>query len=170
MRSRFGVCRGKEHDLMSYALVGKAIRATAESTGCGVRIGGVDDAAEREADRMADEVTRGGVIDSRWSFARIGIASGLQRKCSCGGSGDGDCKCDEHKEDKEVRRKAVRRSSGLALNERPSPIVRDVLRSAGHPLDNSTRHFFERGFNTHFGRLRVHFARQPSKWARTLRE
>ncbi len=153
---------------MSYALLGKANRATAESTRCGVRIGGVDDAAEREADRMADEVTRGGVIDSRWSFARIGIASGLQRKCSCGGSGDGDCKCDEHKEDKEVRRKAVSRSSGLALNERPSPIVRDVLRSAGHPLDNSTRHFFERRFNHDFGSVRFHFDSQASKSARSI--
>src|SRR5260221_13570644 len=126
---------------MSYALLGKANRATAESTRCGVRIGGVDDAAEREADRMADEVTRGGVIDSRWSFARIGIASGLQRKCSCGGFGDGDCKCGGEKEEKEGRGEAVNGASGLALNEHPSPSRRDGPRVGVHPLGNFTRRF-----------------------------
>src|SRR5258708_20202777 len=123
MRSRFGVCRGKEHDLMSYALLGKANRATAESTRCGVRIGGVDDAAEREADRMADEVTRGGVIDSRWSFARIGIASGLQRKCSCGGTGDSDCKVDAIKEVMIGWREAGTPWYSLSLPQPPLPIL-----------------------------------------------
>ena len=151
---------------MTYASLAKVNAATAQSTRCGLRIGAVDDAAEREADRMADEVTRGAVIDSRWSFARIGIAPGLQRKCSCGGSGDGDCKCEEQKEDKEVRRKAVSRSSGL--NERASPIVRDVLRSSGHALDSSRRHFFEQRFNHDFSNVRIHFDSQASKSARSI--
>ena len=153
---------------MSYALLAKGKRATAESTRCRLRIGGVDDAADREADRMADEVTRGGTIDSRWSFARIGIAPGLQRKCSCGGSGDAECKCEEHKEHNEVRRKAVSRSSGPALNKHASPIVRDVLRSSGHRLDNSTRHFFEQRFNHDFASVRLHFDSQASKSARSI--
>ena len=70
----------------------------------------------------------------------------LQRKCSCGGSG----KCDECK-----KQKLQRRASGPEPEQVP-PLVQDVLRSPGRPLDAATRDFMEPRFGHDFGGVRVH--------------
>ena len=80
----------------------------------------------------------------------------IQRKCACGGSGGlaGDCEtCDQKKlslqrstQDAEV---ATRNSVGVP------PIVHDVLRSPGQPLDSETRAFMEPRFGHHFSRVQV---------------
>jgi peptidoglycan/xylan/chitin deacetylase (PgdA/CDA1 family) len=56
----------------------------------------------------------------------------LQRKCGCGGT-----------------------CGGCAKNEAP-PIVHDVVRSQGRPLDASTRSYMEPRFGADFSRVRVH--------------
>ena len=70
---------------MSYALLAKkeaapAARAKASSKAAssGLRIGDPDDALEREADRVADEVMAGGRMRSGWSLARMTIETRSQ--------------------------------------------------------------------------------------------
>lgn len=74
----------------------------------------------------------------------------LQRKCACTGSG-GKCE-DCKKKETTVQRSARGQSSPAAV----PPIVHEVLRSPGQPLDATTRAFFEPQFGHDFGRVRVH--------------
>ena len=82
----------------------------------------------------------------------------LQRKCACGGSGgssgssgsSGDCS--ECKKKKTLQRRAT---SGAQAGIAP-PIVHEVLRSPGQPLEAQTRSFFEPRFGHDFSRVRIH--------------
>src|SRR5205823_3494774 len=69
----------------------------------------------------------------------------LQRKCACGGSCD-DCR----------KKKLQRRANSASSPAAAPPIVHDVLRSPGQPLDQATRSFFEPRFGHNFGNVRVH--------------
>jgi hypothetical protein len=51
-----------------------------------------------------------------------------------------------------MRRRAGAFAGGVAV----PPIVHDVLRSSGHPLDEGTRTFFETRFGHDFSRIRIH--------------
>jgi len=79
----------------------------------------------------------------------------LQRKFACGGSASAGGECEEcKKRTGSLERKAA---SGYPQSGDSSlPIVRDVLGSAGQPLDDATRLFFEPRFGHDFGRVRVH--------------
>jgi hypothetical protein len=70
----------------------------------------------------------------------------LQRKCGCGGSCGGD-------EKEQLQRSSRSDAMGGAL---APPIVHDVLRSSGEPLDRSTREQFEPKFGRDFSNVRVH--------------
>jgi hypothetical protein len=48
------------------------------------------------------------------------------------------------------------------------PIVHDVLRSAGQPMDEGTRHFMEPRFGTEFGQVRVHVGERPAASAQAV--
>src|SRR5262249_25598555 len=79
----------------------------------------------------------------------------LQRKCACGGTAAaaGDC---EGCRKKKLQRKVTQPST---LNPQLSgvpPIVHEVLRLRGQPLDQATRAFMEPRFGHHFGNVRVH--------------
>jgi hypothetical protein len=85
------------------------------------------------------------------------VAAGvLHRKCACGGSAGLSGQCQDC-QDKSLQRKA---SGSNEVSEAP-PIVHEVLRSEGQPLDSETRATFEPRFGHDFGRVRVHDA-QPS--------
>jgi hypothetical protein len=72
----------------------------------------------------------------------------LQRKCACGGT----CpKCEAERNATLHRRAAVQGKPGTA-----PPIVRDVLRSPGQPLDPATRAYMEPRFGHDFSQVRVH--------------
>src|SRR6185437_14377403 len=73
----------------------------------------------------------------------------LRRKCACGGSGGsgGDCA--------DCKKKLQRRAAGQGPEMAP-PIVHDVLRSPGQPLDGATRSYFEPRFRHDFSSVRVH--------------
>jgi hypothetical protein len=96
-------------------------------------IGRSDDPSEREADHVAERVMR---------MPEPSAAHGLlQRKCAS---------CEE--EDK-----VQRKTSGNSMNgAAPPPVVHDVLRTPGQPLDVSTRGFMERRFGYDFGDVRIH--------------
>lgn len=81
-----------------------------------------------------------------------GGGSSLQRQCACGTHTLGD-RCDSCKGGAGLlQRKAVGRGG---YPEVP-PIVHDVLRSPGQPLDAATRAFFEPRFGQDFSLVRVH--------------
>jgi hypothetical protein len=82
-----------------------------------------------------------------------GASAVLQGKCACGsGGGGGDC-AECKKKETDLQRKPVSSSkSGSGV----PPIVHDVLRSPGQPLEAQTRAFFEPRFGHEFGNVRVH--------------
>jgi hypothetical protein len=75
----------------------------------------------------------------------------LQRKCACGGTPgvDGECAACH------ARRLSLQRQS-ISGPEAAPPIVHEVLRSPGQPLDPATRAFMEPRFGHDFSRVRVH--------------
>ncbi|HSZ60714.1 MAG TPA: DUF4157 domain-containing protein [Terriglobales bacterium] len=98
------------------------------------------DRYEQEADRVAEQVMRmpesAAAPDTR--------ASGkdevnLLRKCA-------ECEKEE-----KLQRKEIAEGTGLA-----PPIVHEILRSPGQPLDTSARAFFEPRFGYDFRQVRVH--------------
>jgi hypothetical protein len=138
-----------------------ARKAQAPSAAPPLKIGQPDDAFEHEADRTADEVMSGTGPRAQWSFSRMSIAPPVQRKCACGGSGDGECEdCKEQK----LQRKA----SGAAEMGHAPAIVHDVLRSSGAPLDRATRSFFEPRFGHDFGNVRIHTGAQAAASAQAV--
>ncbi|PWB58135.1 MAG: hypothetical protein C3F18_03020 [Nitrosomonadales bacterium] len=89
------------------------------------------------------------------SFTSLRI--GLQRKCA-----DDDCA--------ERRKKLSLQRSSINLAE-PSevpPIVHDVLRSPGQPLDTTTRAFMEPRFGHDFSQVRVHTDAKAAESARAV--
>jgi hypothetical protein len=110
------------------------------------------DQYEQEADHVADQVMRMPDSDfaARWSPASVATPL-VQRACACGGSGT---ECEECKERKDgpLQRKAT---GELAENGAP-PIVHEVLRSPGQPLDHATRAYFEPRFGYNLEQVRVH--------------
>jgi len=123
-----------------------------------------DDVYEREADRVADAVMRGGSAPARTTAPALPAISRLQR-CSCGGSHAGGGMCPEcAKKQEEMQRSA----SGAAGPGVAPPIVHEVLRSPGEPLDPASRAFFEPRFGRGFGDVRVHTDGRAAESARAV--
>lgn len=78
-------------------------------------------------------------------------AGKLQHKCACGNHTVAGSECAECCK-KRLQRKATGREQETAV----PPIVNDVLRSPGQPLDPDTRAFMEPRFGHDFSRVRVH--------------
>src|SRR6185312_14488644 len=92
------------------------------------------------------------------------VSSGLlQRKCACGGSPSAGGECSECRQ-KKLQRKAA------SNDQTPSipPIVHDVLRSPGQPLDEGTRALLEPRFGHDFSRVRVHTDGRAAESARAV--
>src|ERR1041385_7074879 len=126
------------------------------------------DAFEREADhvanqvmRMADPAAQQGLGAPTSSVPSLRRAPGLQRKCACGGSSAGCTSC------KESEGKLQRRASDREPATAP-PIVHEVLRSPGRPLDAGTRDFMEPRFGADFGDVRVHADSQGARSAHAV--
>jgi len=112
---------------------------------------------------VADTVMRGGRASS--ATPALPAISRLQR-CSCGGSRSGGGLCPEcaKKQKEEMQRSA----SGAGGVDTAPPIVHDVLRSAGQPLDAGARAFFEPRFGHGFGDVRVHTDGRAAESARAV--
>jgi hypothetical protein len=95
-----------------------------------------------------------------------GKAPLLQRKCACGQhtSGGGECEECRKKRTGTLRRSAVRSSE---IEEAP-PIVHEVLRSPGQPLDASAREALEPRFGRDFSQVRVHADGRAAESARAV--
>ena len=92
--------------------------------------------------------------------------SSVQRKCACGNRADAGGECAE---DRRKREGALQRAPATAapVNDTP-PIVDDVLRSSGQPLDEATRAFMEPRFGHDFSRVRVHTDAEAAESARAV--
>lgn len=114
------------------------------------------DQYEQEADRVAEQVMR--MPDP---------ALRLQRKCSCGGATTSGASCVECG----GRSAPVLRRSPSANTKSAStapPVVHQVLRSPGQPLDQSTRNFFESRMGHDFSGVRVHTSADAAKSASAI--
>jgi hypothetical protein len=88
----------------------------------------------------------------------------LQRKCDCGNhTMSAECE-DCEKKKISIQRQAI---GGMESSEAP-PIVHDVLRSPGQPLDSATRAFMEPRFGHDFSHVRVHTGEKPEESARSV--
>jgi hypothetical protein len=129
-----------------------------------LRIGEAHDRFEQEADRVADAVMSRGASGD-WSFARTGINTPLQRKCSCGESAGAEGECEECKKKQSgLQRKA-------ASPDRPGEVpesVHEVLNSPGIPLEDDVRRSMERRFGYDFSRVRIHADDQAAKSAHAV--
>lgn len=111
-----------------------------------------DDPYEREADRVAERVMR---MPEPAVQAQAGYGAGNGLSCSDeGATGDGP-----------VQRKVSAYSPPAA--DVP-PIVHEVLRSPGEPLDAGTRASFEPKFGFDFGSVRIHADIKAGESARAI--
>jgi len=97
------------------------------------------------------------------------VASGvLQRQCACGAhTTGGDCEsCG--KKNLALQRKIQNSELGAQRSDTVPPIVHEVLRSPGQPLDAATRAFMEPRFGHDFGSVRVHTDVRAAESARAV--
>ena len=111
------------------------------------------DEYEQEADRVSEQVLR--MSEPH-----------LQRTCACGG---GCAKCQMKQPDEEPEYVQTKRIGSSDSGE-PAvpPIVPEVLRSPGQPLDAATRGFMEPRFGHDFGRVRIHTDAKAAESARVI--
>lgn len=108
-----------------------------------------DDPHEREADRAAEAVMR--TAEPSQSDNPLSIGDGPQKLQRM---------CDDCEEEEQGLMRKTRTTNADAAGTAP-PIVREVLSSAGQPLDRPTRSFMEPRFGTDLGHVRVH----ADEWA-----
>jgi hypothetical protein len=97
----------------------------------------------------------------------IPVRGVLQRQCACGNHtiAGGECEaCNKKQDAPQLQRSAI---NDEPVNQVP-PIVQDVLRSSGQPLDEPTRAFFEPRFGHDFSHVRVHTAPHAAESARAV--
>ena len=90
-------------------------------------------------------------------------AGQLQRKCACGQHTIAGGECDAC-----GKQRLQRRSAGQAEPAQVPPLVHEVLRSPGQPLDTDTRAFMEPRFGHDFSHVRVHTDARAAESARAV--
>ncbi len=97
----------------------------------------------------------------------------LQRKCACGGTPGPTGECESCRK-KKLQRRSRNQSTPSSSNHEPTteaqapPIVHEVLRSTGQPLDLATRGFAEQRFQHDFSHVRVHTDQKAADSARAV--
>lgn len=87
----------------------------------------------------------------------------LLRKCACGGTPGPDGACAECR-----RRRLQRQADQSAMSLTVPPVVREVLRSPGQPLDSATRASMEQSLGHDFSQVRVHADEKAAESARAV--
>jgi hypothetical protein len=132
-----------------------ARRHTESTTAGPLVVGAANDAAERDADRVADQVVRS-------LAAPVSDVDGAARAPSGGGHADGG----------RVRRSVGARSpvvgaEGGSLDIATSTQI-ERERGGGAPLDADVRSRMESGFGADFGRVRLHTGAQASRLSESM--
>jgi hypothetical protein len=115
-----------------------------------LEVGAVDDPLEHEADRVAEQVTRMPAA----GISTTTVPPQISRKCAA---------CEEE----EQLQKKHAGTAAITVREVPA-VVHEVLRAPGHPLDNSSRAYFESRFGHDFSRVRVHSGAAANRSAQTV--
>lgn len=116
-------------------------------------IGEPGDEYEQEADRVAEQVTS--MPEPK-----------LQRSCACGGVCP-ECEAERlSQESEQLQTKRIQ--PGSAEQVAPPPIVHEVLRSPGRPLQPVTRAFMESRFGRDFSQTRVHYGARAAESAKQV--
>lgn len=89
----------------------------------------------------------------------------LQRKCDCGTHTMGGGNCNECEKKSGSLQRAP---AGQAHVSTVPPVVHEVLRSTGQPLDTATRGFMEPRFGHDFSHVRVHTDARAAESARAV--
>lgn len=112
------------------------------------------DMYEQEADRVAEQVMRmpDPAVVQRQTNSSAPL-NALQRKCA---------ECEKEEQDQ-----LQRTDAGIGPSLAP-PVVHEVLRSPGQPLDAATRAFFEPRFDRDFRQVRVHTDTRAAESARAV--
>jgi hypothetical protein len=124
-----------------------------------VTIGQADDPSEREADRVAEQV----------SGTRTRQATGHAPSIAPPGPrhpGPAESPGKEREETGERSRGLA--GTGARSPDAAPPIVHEMLRSPGQPLDPATRSYFELRFGRSFAGVRLHTGEQAKAAARTV--
>jgi hypothetical protein len=90
----------------------------------------------------------------------------LQRKCACGGTPGLDGECAECRRERLLG--SQRNLSDQADQSGVPPVVHDVLRSPGHPLDASTNSLMRARFGHDFSQVRIHTDARAAESARAV--
>jgi len=90
----------------------------------------------------------------------------LQGRCACGAGGS-PCSPGKHEHNRDTLRRTAADASPPEAAEAP-PIVHEVLRSPGQPLDTAALGFFEPRFNQDLSDVRVHTNDQAAASARSV--
>jgi hypothetical protein len=126
-----------------------------------------EDAYEQEADRVAEQVMR---MPEPGTTARPSVSGGvvnIQRACACGGTCD---KCKKKQPEDKHAHVQLKAAGPASMEEiEAPPIVHEVLRSSGQPLDAGTRAFMEPKFGHDFSGVRVHTDARATRSARAVR-
>jgi len=126
-----------------------------------LRVGAINDPLEAEADHVADQVMR--MPDAARSIPMRADPGAIRRKCACEDSGQPCASCAAEKKDT-----LMRSASQAAKPDQAPPIVHDVLRSPGQPLDAGARGFFEPRFGRDFANVRIHDDLRAGRSAREV--
>ena len=86
----------------------------------------------------------------------------MLRRCACGGAGGAGGECTD------CGKKRLQRSAAGRAPEFAPPIVHEVLRSSGEPLDLATRAYFEPRFGHDFSKVRIHADSRANDSARSV--
>jgi Domain of unknown function (DUF4157) len=100
---------------------------------------------------------------SAGGLPRFGV---IQRKCGCEGPGSFSGECTECKAERGAPLQRV--SVGRSESSQVPPVVHEVLRSPGQPLDATTRAFMEPRFGHDFSAVRVHTDGRAAASARAV--
>jgi hypothetical protein len=90
----------------------------------------------------------------------------LARCCACGTHAAGECETCRRQRSSNLQRAAI--DGHAAAPRNIPPIVQDVLRQPGVPLDAATREFVEPRFGRDFSRVRLHTDERAARSARTV--
>ena len=124
-----------------------------------LEVGAPNDAFEQEADRIADQVvSSSGAVNA----PRAGAPALPQRKCACGGGGEGECEqCAAN------RTMQMKRDGSSRVVDASAAGVHSFA-GGGEQLPAPVRSFFESRFHHDFSGVRVHQDTRAAESARSL--
>jgi Domain of unknown function (DUF4157) len=117
------------------------------------RIGPVDDALEREADRVADAIVTGMSVDT------IGGATPGTPQCKCA-----ECEDEEHT----LQRKCAQSAAVETRHNVTANSAASAVSHGGAPLTPSQRAYFEPHFGEDFSKVRIHSSGDAASAARSI--